>query len=112
MDSIKLLAKKFPRWLSQLALLALLAGTLWAQAASGSAPSQDQSSQSQTPAGDSTQAAPAAPETTISPKEAKELFRSVDEILEFASHDTNLPATSVRHRGGAGESTEGHESRG
>jgi hypothetical protein len=37
----------------------------------------------------------AAPETTISPKEAKELFRSVDEILEFASHDTDLP---IKHK--------------
>lgn len=32
-----------------------------------------------------------AEEKIISPKEAKELFRSVDEILEFASHDTGLP---------------------
>jgi hypothetical protein len=31
------------------------------------------------------------PETTISSKEAKELFRSVDEILKFASDDTGLP---------------------
>lgn len=33
----------------------------------------------------------AAPEKIISPKEAKELFRSVDEILQFASEDTGLP---------------------
>jgi hypothetical protein len=32
---------------------------------------------------------------TISPKEAKELFRSVDEILQFASHDTDLP---IKHK--------------
>ncbi len=32
-----------------------------------------------------------APEKIISPKEAKELFRSVDEILQFASEDTGLP---------------------
>ncbi|MGA3197572.1 MAG: hypothetical protein ABSD39_21450 [Terriglobales bacterium] len=32
-----------------------------------------------------------APEKVISPKEAKELFRSVDEILKFASDDTGLP---------------------
>ncbi len=36
-------------------------------------------------------AAPATPETIVSPKEAKELFRSVDEILQFASQDTGLP---------------------
>lgn len=30
-------------------------------------------------------------ETTVSPKEAKELFKSVDEILKFASDDTGLP---------------------
>jgi hypothetical protein len=32
-----------------------------------------------------------APESKISPKQAKELFRSVDEILAFASKDTGLP---------------------
>ena len=32
-----------------------------------------------------------SPETTVSSKQAKELFRSVDEILQFASHDTGLP---------------------
>ncbi|MGB0116555.1 MAG: hypothetical protein WBP73_07090 [Terriglobales bacterium] len=92
MDSIKALAKKPRRWFSQLALLALLAGTLWAQASSGTARSQDQAPQSQPSAGEAT---PATPETTISPKEAKELFRSVDEILEFASHDTDLP---IKHK--------------
>jgi hypothetical protein len=35
------------------------------------------------------------PEQTISPKDAKELFRSVDEILRFASDDTGLP---IRHK--------------
>ncbi len=33
--------------------------------------------------------------TTISPQEAKELFRSVDEILQFASQDTGLP---IKHK--------------
>jgi hypothetical protein len=37
----------------------------------------------------------ATPETTISPKEAKKLFRSVDEILQFASDDTGLP---IKHK--------------
>src|SRR5271157_3281948 len=38
---------------------------------------------------------PPAAETTVSPKEAKELFRSVDEILQFASQDTGLP---IKHK--------------
>ena len=38
---------------------------------------------------------PSAQETTVSPKEAKELFRSVDEILQFASQDTGLP---IKHK--------------
>src|ERR1700739_1678420 len=33
----------------------------------------------------------ATQETTVSPQEAKELFKSVDEILKFASDDTGLP---------------------
>jgi hypothetical protein len=37
----------------------------------------------------------ASPEKVISPKEAKELFRSVDEILQFASDDTGLP---IKHK--------------
>jgi hypothetical protein len=43
---------------------------------------------------DKPQAAPVqnpSPETTISPKEEKDLFRSVDEILQFAGKDTGLP---------------------
>jgi len=54
---------------------------------------QTQSGQPQTSAGEgpnSTQQ-PAAPATIVSPREAKELFRSVDEILQFASLDTGLP---------------------
>jgi hypothetical protein len=38
-----------------------------------------------------TAAASATQEKIVSPKEAKELFRSVDEILQFASQDTGLP---------------------
>lgn len=37
----------------------------------------------------------AASETKISPQEAQELFRSVDEIIKFSSQDTGLP---VRHQ--------------
>ncbi len=38
---------------------------------------------------------PLSTETVVSPKEAKELFRSVDEILNFASEDTGLP---IKHK--------------
>ncbi len=38
---------------------------------------------------------PPSAETIVSPKEAKELFRSVDEILQFASQDTDLP---IKHK--------------
>jgi len=87
MDNVKVVAQTLRRWFSELALLVLLAGTLWGQAAGG-AVSQDQTSQDQAPAGEG---ARATQETTVSPKEAKELFRSVDEILQFASQDTGLP---------------------
>jgi hypothetical protein len=93
MDNARMVAKKFRRWFCELALLVLLLGTLWGQAAGGAvAASQDQASQSQTPSGEGTRA---TPETTVSSKEAKELFRSVDEILQFASQDTGLP---IRHK--------------
>ena len=44
-----------------------------------------------TEAPDTQTAAKQAPEKIISPQEAKELFRSVDELLKFASDDTGLP---------------------
>ena len=50
--------------------------------------SQPQPSQPQTPAGGGSSA---TVEKTISPQEAKELFRSVDELMKFASDDTGLP---------------------
>ena len=59
---------------------------------------QPQTAPPQPPAGEgarATQSTPAAPETVVSPKEAKELFRSVDEILQFASEDTGLP---IKHK--------------
>jgi len=49
----------------------------------------------QTSAGNGAGGAQADSETTVSPKEAKELFRSVDEILQFASQDTGLP---IKHK--------------
>jgi hypothetical protein len=99
-NNVEVVAPKLLRWLSQLALLVFLACTLWGQAASGDAPAQDQASQSQasqgqTPQGKASSATPVPQDTIISPKEAKELFRSVDEILQFASHDTDLP---IKHK--------------
>ena len=58
----------------------------------GSALAQEQKTPEQpsaAPQGQGAQAATA--ETKISPEEAKELFRSVDELLAFASKDTGLP---------------------
>jgi hypothetical protein len=55
-------------------------------------PNQPQTAPPQAPPGE---AAQATPETTVSPKQAKELFRSVDEILQFASQDTGLP---IKHK--------------
>jgi hypothetical protein len=49
---------------------------------------QSQTAPAHAPAGE---AARPPQETVVSPKEAKELFRSVDEILKFASDDTGLP---------------------
>src|ERR1017187_10415860 len=103
MDNVKVVAQKLrswfceswlcERWLCELALLVLLAGTLWGQAAGGAVGvSQDKTSQDQAPAGEG---ARPTRETTVSPKEAKELFRSVDEILQFASEDTGLP---IKHK--------------
>ncbi len=54
--------------------------------------SQPQTAPAQPPAGEG---ALATQETTVSSKEAKELFRSVDEILQFASQDTDLP---IQHK--------------
>src|SRR5271168_1128867 len=78
------------------ALLVLLASMLCGHAAL--AASQDQTPQAQAPPTSpqasqslAADAASATPETVVSPKEAKELFRSVDEILKFASDDTGLP---------------------
>ena len=84
-----MVAQQLRRWSCEFALLVLLVGTLWGQTAVGAGTvSQDQASQSQPTASEGTQA---TPEKIVSPKEAKELFRSVDEILQFASQDTDLP---------------------
>src|SRR5271154_307926 len=89
--------------------VALLTCEVWSQSQTQSPPdnnktnvenlgvqTQDQNkgqkpNEPQTPSGEQ----PASPESTISSKEAKELFRSVDEILQFASQDTDLP---IKHK--------------
>src|SRR5208282_1152150 len=100
MDNVSVVAQKLRRSFLELALPVLLVGALWGQTAGGASSSQDQASQpqnsqGQNPAGEGARATQAAPETTVSPKEAKELFRSVDEILQFASQDTDLP---IKHK--------------
>jgi hypothetical protein len=90
---------------SRLLLALLLAFPLWAQTAQqqSNPPNsksldelglqvEDQKS-SQSPAGEGARATESttAQEKIISPEEAKELFKSVDEILEFASRETKLP---------------------
>jgi hypothetical protein len=116
MDKVKAVLRKQRKWFCEFNLLILLAASLCGQtlrgqtlagqaasgqATSGSAASHDQTAQAQTPQAQHSQdpssqgqspadEAAATPETIVSPKEAKELFRSVDEILQFASQDTDL----------------------
>src|ERR1035438_2191298 len=85
MDNFVFVAKKCRNWFGQLVLIALLVATVSAQASSASS-DDPPDGEAQAP-----QAAAASTETTISSKEAKALFRSVDEILQFASQDTGLP---------------------
>src|ERR1700722_2054343 len=84
MAKFKTAGPQFRIFFLPLALLLLLAGSLWSQTEESSPPP----SSDQPPAPD---AARPAQESTMSSKEGKELFRSVDEILKFASQDTDLP---------------------
>ena len=73
-------ACRLPVWLfTQCFALLLLLGFAWGQAA--------QPDSAQKPAGETA----SKTETRISPQEADELFRSVDEILKFCSKETGLP---------------------
>ncbi len=74
------IGKWLANFLMTVGLLWTVALTTWFQ----------QAVAAETPAS-STAAATTATEPKISPKEAEELFRSVDEILRFASKDTSLP---------------------
>jgi len=70
-------------WMLIVLALALVFGanSLAAQTQSQSAPAHPPQAQPQ----------PEEPQTRITPEQAQELFRSVDEILKFASKDTKLP---------------------
>jgi hypothetical protein len=73
-------------WIWVVLLFALLFNlNLGAQTASQSAPVQ------KPPAGDKKSQPAEEPQAKITPEQAQELFRSVDEILNFASKDTALP---------------------
>jgi len=72
----------------------LFASVAWTQTATSSTPPAQQSQAQPGSAAnnaDKAAKAPQKPEKKISPKEAKELFRSVDQILQFDSKDTGLP---------------------
>ena len=77
------------RYQSIYVFIILFASFAWAQTPEPQPPANP-SAQSQTNVGQSAQAN-AEQEQKISPKEAEELFRSVDQILQFASKDTDLP---------------------
>ena len=84
MNKWKAESHRFPAGLLKLILLlALLARPGWAQTGTPAG--------AQTPAGEGARATPDTQEQKISPQEAEKLFRSVDEILLFASKDTSFP---------------------
>ncbi len=70
----------------------ILCTTAWSASAQSSASPPSNSSQAKQA---QTDAPPQpAPETKITPQQAKELFKSVDEILQFSSEDSKLPIKS------------------
>jgi len=93
MTERKKLYRKFQAWMFAAGLSYLLTSFMWAQAA---APPQTTPSGQQPASSGAGSRAPqaAVEEQKISPKEADELFRSVDETLKFASKDTEFP---VKH---------------
>jgi len=96
-------------WLARLCLLCLI-GSLYAPVVLAQTPSDDASGATVRPSGQGAQANPRSdsatptinsapktadvPQSKISPKQGEELFRSVDDILKFASKDTSLPIKS------------------
>jgi hypothetical protein len=105
MDIVKLLCARFVRPLLAVGLLLELSGAILAQAQAPTQESQDQNQkqnqdQSQKQGDKSIPAPQASPtqspaseekEVKITPREAEELFHSVDEILAFDSKQTGLP---------------------
>ena len=88
--------RKSCRQLSTVWLIALLAVGLGCGPKRVAQPSPPPPPVTQVAAGNASAAKPPAPaENKISPEQAKELFRSVDEILAFASADTALP---IKHQ--------------
>src|SRR5438093_940700 len=87
--------QKFYRKLWALSFVLLLAVALWAQAPSDCAGKPNTPQRAGEDASGTTQAPGSTKQDAggakISPKEAEELFRSIDEILKFASSDTALP---------------------
>ncbi|GAC1430101.1 MAG: hypothetical protein NVS9B5_06840 [Terriglobales bacterium] len=81
------------------AVVILLCLFLCAQVLAGQTPGAAPAQTKDQPAQDSTEKAPAKPdapapakgESKISPQEAQQLFHGVDEIIAFASKDTDLP---------------------
>src|SRR5580692_991975 len=133
MDTFKLLCASFLRPLFAVVLLTGIGGAVAAQVQSQAAQeqkqdqSQDQSQdQNQNPADKSvrpaqtppTQSPPTQPPTTpstekpevkITPREAEELFHSVDEILAFDSKQTGLPVKKqVKRRLTSRDEVEGY----
>jgi len=79
-------------WLVMFLALALVcARPLPAQTSSSSSGPASQAQESQPPGKDQKAQPLEPPETKITPEQAQDLFRSVDEILNFVSKDTKLP---------------------
>jgi hypothetical protein len=86
----KKLYRKFQACICAAGLICLFASLLWAQ--TGAQPQIEPGAQQPAASdGDNRASQKATEEQRISPKEAEELFRSVDEILKFASKDTDFP---------------------
>lgn len=82
---------KFRMSLFAVFLYAVLAGAAWPQSARTQSNAGDQTQNHQQPETPQTAVTRPSEEKVVSPKEAKKLFQSVDEILKFASDDTALP---------------------
>jgi hypothetical protein len=74
-----------------LVLMLALAGSGWSQSVQPAPAQQATQAPIGPPKQPAGEGAGTTQEPTISPEAAKELFRSVDEILKFASQDTGLP---------------------